>query len=255
MLGDKDIIRKILNQLQALIVDTKVDINNYMALKEIYDYELQLYSAISLSPIAYAEAFNAIGLKQEDLFHRVLTDIYNDEEKIEEIINESNNLYYLNDDGLTYNPLYEAQVRKSEEVIINFQKNIKEDLESKSHLLLFKEELDEKLALVKQLLDFASYFNPVGLEREVDDVNEFTNVLESLDLEEVEKTRILLLALEKNASYYKEKSKHDRFVFESDEEIEPDLIEISNHEEPEELMTMLDDFSEEEKPTKGVMAA
>ncbi len=250
MLGDKDIIRKILNQLQALIIDTKVDINNYMALKEIYDYELQLYSAISLSPIAYAEAFNAIGLKQEDLFYRVVNDIYNNEEDINNIINESNNLYYLNDDGLTYNPLYEAQVRKSEEVILSFQKRIKEDLENKSHLLLFKEELDDKLSLVKQLLDFASFFNPNGIEKEVDDINEFTNVLETLDLEENEKTRILLLALEKNANIYKEKTKNERFVFE-EEELSPDVIEIENREEPEELMNMLDIVSEEEHTRRG----
>jgi hypothetical protein len=248
MLGDREIIRKILSHLQALIVDTKVDINNYMSLKEIYDYELQLYSAISLSPVAYAEAFNAIGMKQEDLFHRVLADIYQNPNDIDEVINESNNLYYLNDDGLIYNPLYEAQVKKSEEVILNFQHNIKKDLEGKSHLLLFKEELDDKLVLVKQLLDFASYFNPVGLEREVKDINNFTNVLETLNLEEEEKTRILLLALKKNVEVYKDSIKNNRFVFAEDEveKEKVDLIEISNEVEKEELMTMIDEAKDED---------
>ena len=257
MLGDKDIIKKILSHLQALIIDTKVDISNYMSLKEIYDYELQLYSAISLSPEAYAQAFNAIGYKQEDLFLQVLNDVCQDEEQKEEFVNESKNLYYLNDDGLTNNPLYKAQVVKSENVILEFQKLIKVDLESKSHLLLFKEELDDKLALVKQLLDFASFFNQTGLEKPVEDINAFTNMLETLDLEEEEKTRILLLALKKNALEYKERLKDDKFRFKDNEEVKPELIEIPEQAEKEELMRMLDSVNShdveilEEENTRG----
>ncbi len=248
MLGDRDIIRKILNQLQALIVDTKVDITNYMALKEIYDYELQLYSAISLSPEAYAEAFNSIGFKQENMFERVLNDVCQDDEQKKKFIDESKNLFYLNDDGLTNNPLYRDQVRKSEDVIIEFQHLIKVDLESKSHLLLFKEELDDKLSLVKQLLDFASYFNPNGMEKSVDDINTFTNMLETLDLEENEKTRILLLAMKKNAIDYKNEVKEEKFVFESDED---NIIEIPEEVQEEELMVMLNSGEEEENYTRG----
>ena len=243
MLADRDIIKKILNHLQSLIIATKVDISNYMSLKEIYDYEMQLYSAISLSPEAYAQAFNAIGYKQEDMFITVLNDVCEDDDQKEEIVNESTNLYYLDDDGLINNPLYKDQVAKSEKVIQNFQQLIKSDLEGKSHLLLFKEELDDKLSLVKQLLDFASFFNQTGLEKSVDDINSFTNMLESLELEDEEKTRILLLALRKNALDYKEQIKNREM---QDEEAALDVIEIPDGTSKDEIMAMLDSSDDKE---------
>ena len=145
-----------------------------------------------------------------------------------------------------------------EKVIQNFQQLIKSDLEGKSHLLLFKEELDDKLSLVKQLLDFASFFNQTGLEKSVDDINSFTNMLESLELEDEEKTRILLLALRKNALDYKEQIKNREM---QDEEAALDVIEIPDGTSKDEIMAMLDSSDDkevevlEEEHTRGGRAA
>ena len=179
-------------------------------------------------------------------FYKFSLFIMQDEEATEKLLKELKNLSLLNRTGLL--DYAHEQENYSRQIISNFLLKLSNAGEVGQDALVEQEikSINDKLGLIRE---FKSYFAPVGIVKEVLEVNRYNEYLDLIKLGNKDKVKALLMTLSFNNSLHNEELKQYEEVKEErlDEEEEPQIIEIKQEDD---LLTKVEEANKVVKENK-----
>ena len=130
-------------------------------------------------------------------FKKFVMNILKDDEETSLLISEMENLRLLTSTGLL--KYAKEQQSFSKNIIINFLNKLSE---SEIHYDFDTTNIGSLNKKLEELKKFRLYFSPIGIIKEVKSVKEFASSLNDLKLSDIDKSKILLMALDFNVSYH-----------------------------------------------------
>lgn len=130
-------------------------------------------------------------------FKKFVMNILKDDEETSLLISEMENLRLLTSTGLL--KYAKEQQSFSKNIIINFLNKLSE---SEIHYDIDTTNIGSLNKKLEELKKFRLYFSPIGIIKEVKSVKEFASSLNDLKLSDIDKSKILLMALDFNVSYH-----------------------------------------------------
>lgn len=130
-------------------------------------------------------------------FKKFVMNILKDDEETSLLISEMENLRLLTSTGLL--KYAKEQQSFSKNIIINFLNKLSE---SEIHYDFDTTNIGSLNKKLEELKKFRLYFSPIGIIKEVKSVKEFVSSLNDLKLSDIDKSKILLMALDFNVSYH-----------------------------------------------------
>lgn len=130
-------------------------------------------------------------------FKKFVMNILKDDEETSLLISEMENLRLLTSTGLL--KYAKEQQSFSKNIIINFLNKLSE---SEIHYDFDTTNIGSLNKKLEELKKFRLYFSPIGIIKEVKFVKEFASSLNDLKLSDIDKSKILLMALDFNVSYH-----------------------------------------------------
>lgn len=128
-------------------------------------------------------------------FYKFVSFILKDEKKADKLLEELKNLSLLKSTGLLN--YAKEQENYSKQILNDFINKLNKSKNVDDNDIILKEEqnVDKKRALLKE---YAGFFSPIGIVKEVQDVNEYNDFLDLIKLSPIDKTKSLLMSLNFN---------------------------------------------------------
>ena len=132
----KDIIDKFLSELNSIILDYNGEIEHIKSNNMDYNLANEILETLRNSPVDFAVTFFNLSDEVKERVRTLLEKSCSGESEVNNIINETLNLYSLNNHHLLENSLFEPQKTTAIETLEELERVLSSFIEDKKHIYL-----------------------------------------------------------------------------------------------------------------------
>jgi len=233
----KDIIDKFLSELNSIILDYNGEIEHIKSNNMDYNLANEILETLRNSPVDFAVTFFNLSDEVKERVRTLLEKSCSGESEVNNIINETLNLYSLNNHHLLENSLFEPQKTTAIETLEELERVLSSFIEDKKHIS--EEEIEHRNKMMEKLNNIGTLFGNGEQYDIINDVKTLEEVLNLVNLSDEEKIALIKSVIENNIEFYEERINERNIMIQ--EEIEKnkknveEKIENSYEEPPKEI--------------------
>lgn len=233
----KDIIDKFLSELNSIILDYNGEIEHIKSNNMDYNLANEILETLRNSPVDFAVTFFNLSDEFKERVRTLLEKSCSSESEVNNIINETLNLYSLNNHHLLENSLFEPQKTTAIETLEELERVLSSFIEDKKHIS--EEEIEHRNKMMEKLNNIGTLFGNGEQYDIINDVKTLEEVLNLVNLSDEEKIALIKSVIENNIEFYEERINERNIMIQ--EEIEKnkknveEKIENSYEEPPKEI--------------------
>ena len=233
----KDIIDKFLSELNNIILDYNGEIEHIKSNNMDYNLANEILETLRNSPVDFAVTFFNLSDEVKERIRTLLEKACSSETNINNIINETLNLYSLSNHHLLENNLFEPQKATAIETLEELERILSSFIEDKKHIS--EEEIEHRNEMMEKLNNIGTLFGNGEQFDIINDVKTLEEVLNLVNLSDEEKIALIKSVIENNIEFYEERINERNIMIQ--EEIEKnkknveEKIENSYEEPPKEI--------------------
>lgn len=187
-------------ELETKILDLKTEYDT-----QKYINHLLIFANKDISVLA--EYLTVANSKDKDICINIMKNFIKDETEIDQIFKEAKNLYNMK--KRKFDIMGVPQYTTSKQVLERLVKRINQYNLTRVFKYTNISQINELKKYLSRVKQSRSYFNDGKLVREISDINEIKYIIEKSDIDEIEKTAILLILLEENNKFFQEEGEQD----------------------------------------------
>ena len=229
----KDIIDKFLSELNSIILDYNGEIEHIKSNNMDYNLANEILETLRNSPVDFAVTFFNLSDEVKERVRTLLEKSCSGETEINNIINETLNLYSLSNHHLLDNSLFEPQKTTAIETLEELERVLSSFIEEKKHIS--EEEIEHRSKMMEKLNNIGTLFGNGEQYDIIDDVKTLEEVLNLVNLSDEEKIALIKSVIENNIEFYEERINERNIMIQ--EEIEKNKKNVeeqteNSYEEP-----------------------
>lgn len=229
----KDIIDKFLSELNSIILDYNGEIEHIKSNNMDYNLANEILETLRNSPVDFAVTFFNLSDEVKERVRTLLEKACSGESEVNNIINETLNLYSLNNHHLLENSLFEPQKTTAIETLEELERVLSSFIEDKKHIS--EEEIEHRNKMMEKLNNIGTLFGNGEQYDIINDVKTLEEVLNLVNLSDEEKIALIKSVIENNIEFYEERINERNIMIQ--EEIEKNKKNVeektkNSYEEP-----------------------
>ena len=229
----KDIIDKFLSELNSIILDYNGEIEHIKSNNMDYNLANEILETLRNSPVDFAVTFFNLSDEVKERVRTLLEKSCSGESEVNNIINETLNLYSLNNHHLLENSLFEPQKTTAIETLEELERVLSSFIEDKKHIS--EEEIEHRNEMMEKLNNIGTLFGNGEQFDIINDVKTLEEVLNLVNLSDEEKIALIRSVIENNIEFYEERINERNIMIQ--EEIEKNKKNVeekteNSYEEP-----------------------
>ena len=229
----KDIIDKFLSELNSIILDYNGEIEHIKSNNMDYNLANEILETLRNSPVDFAVTFFNLSDEVKERVRTLLEKSCSGESEVNNIINETLNLYSLNNHHLLENSLFEPQKTTAIETLEELERVLSSFIEDKKHIS--EEEIEHRNKMMEKLNNIGTLFGNGEQYDIINDVKTLEEVLNLVNLSDEEKIALIRSVIENNIEFYEERINERNIMIQ--EEIEKNKKNVeekteNSYEEP-----------------------
>ena len=199
----KDIIDKFLSELNSIILDYNGEIEHIKSNNMDYNLANEILETLRNSPVDFAVTFFNLSDEVKERVRTLLEKSCSGESEVNNIINETLNLYSLNNHHLLENSLFEPQKTTAIETLEELERVLSSFIEDKKHIS--EEEIEHRNKMMEKLNNIGTLFGNGEQYDIINDVKTLEEVLNLVNLSDEEKIALIKSVIENNIEFYEER--------------------------------------------------
>lgn len=229
----KDIIDKFLSELNSIILDYNGEIEHIKSNNMDYNLANEILETLRNSPVDFAVTFFNLSDEVKERVRTLLEKSCSGVLEVNNIINETLNLYSLNNHHLLENSLFEPQKTTAIETLEELERILSSFVEDKKHIS--EEEIEHRNKMMEKLNNIGTLFGNGEQYDIINDVKTLEEVLNLVNLSDEEKIALIKSVIENNIEFYEERINERNIMIQ--EEIEKNKKNVeekteNSYEEP-----------------------
>lgn len=229
----KYIIDKFLSELNSIILDYNGEIEHIKSNNMDYNLANEILETLRNSPVDFAVTFFNLSDEVKERVRTLLEKSCSGESEVNNIINETLNLYSLNNHHLLENSLFEPQKTTAIETLEELERVLSSFIEDKKHIS--EEEIEHRNKMMEKLNNIGTLFGNGEQYDIINDVKTLEEVLNLVNLSDEEKIALIKSVIENNIEFYEERINERNIMIQ--EEIEKNKKNVeektkNSYEEP-----------------------
>ena len=228
----KDIIDKFLSELNNIILDYNGEIEHIKSNNMDYNLANEILETLRNSPVDFAVTFFNLSDEVKERIRTLLEKACSSETDINNIINETLNLYSLSNHHLLENNLFEPQKTTAIETLEELERRLSSFIEDKKHIS--EEEIEHRNEMMEKLNNIGTLFGNGEQFDIINDVKTLEEVLNLVNLSDEEKIALIKSVIENNIEFYEERINERNIMIHEEIEANKKNVEETqdNNEEP-----------------------
>lgn len=229
----KDIIDKFLSELNSIILDYNGEIEHIKSNNMDYNLANEILETLRNSPVDFAVTFFNLSDEVKERVRTLLEKSCSGVLEVNNIINETLNLYSLNNHHLLENSLFEPQKTTAIETLEELERILSSFIEDIKHIS--EEEIEQRNEMMEKLNNIGTLFGNGEQYDIINDVKTLEEVLNLVNLSDEEKIALIKSVIENNIEFYEERINERNIMIQ--EEIEKNKKNVeekteNSYEEP-----------------------
>lgn len=197
----KELNEQFLTELEAKALGIEEEMETLIDTNRQSKYLNDLLDVLNVSKLAFAEGYCCLTPTKETEFTTIIATILPDQEKIEKLIQETKNLYYLNVSNLLNKKEALPQQKQAEQTLETFMNLLTDHLSSvdinKNQRSISKSETE-----IEKIIRIGDKFDDFKQTDEIEDISFFGEAVEETIFSDADKFDLICQALTSNVHFY-----------------------------------------------------
>lgn len=204
----KALNEQFLTELEAKALEIEEEMETLIDTNRQSRYLNDLLDVLNVSKIAFAEGYCCLTPPKEKEFKMIITTILPDQEKIEKLIQETKNLYYLNVSNLFNKKEALPQQEQAEGTLESFM-NLLTDHLSRVDMNKNQRTISKSETEIEKIIGIGDKFDDFKQTDEIEDISFFGEAVEETIFSDTDKFDLICQALTSNVRFYQGNPKLD----------------------------------------------
>ncbi len=241
-MGEQTIVDKFLIELEQLFSKKEEELNTIESQENDYQAIKDLLDVLSASQMAFVEDFATKREEEKARILELLERIESSKERVQAIVEQIMNYYYLKESGLLEEEFIAPQRKQAEDVLRGLQNDLS-SYQQQIHLSDISKKKQNIESYMEKLVLIGDAFTEGELDRPVEDIDFLEAFLNDCSLSDEEKSELLTKIWLENVSIYQEILNSNKTI-----EIEIEGEQVEAKEEIDERVKRKEkELSEEDK--------